>query len=180
MSEQQRTTDEATSEAERDAHSQEALVAYARRLGPDPALAEVSDSDLEGRVRTGAAALAAATCAWLELLGELVIRGGWAEQGAQSPAVWLSWALGIGPSTAREHIRVALRLRECPATRERFRAGTLSYSKARAITRVADASTEPMLVRWADAATAAELEAIVRDARRVRRAAQAPAERDDV
>jgi hypothetical protein len=171
---------EVASEQERGARSSEALVAYARRLGPDPTLADVEDEVLAERLRTGAAALAAATCGWLMLLGEFVVRGAWAADGARSPASWLSWALGIGPSTAREHVRVALRLRELPATRERFAAGTLSYSKVRAISRVADRSTEATLLGWADAATAAELERIVRDARAVRRAQTAPAVRHDL
>lgn len=136
----------------------------ATTLGRDPALAHTDDEALERAVRTGAAEIAAATCRWLELLAEFVVRGTWAEQGARSPAAWLSWALGLAPSTAREHVRVGLRLREVPVVRARFRAGTLSYSKVRAITRVATPDTEAMLLAWADDAPAHVLERVVRDA----------------
>ena len=164
----------------RELTSERALVEHARTLGRDPAMSQVDDAELESLVRTGAAEVAALTCRWLEHLAELVVRGVWAEQGARTPGAWLSWAIGMGPSTAREHVRVALRLRDCPLLRDRFAAGTLSYSKVRALTRVATAETEEMLLRWADAAPAATMERIVRDARRVQRSGQPATERDDL
>lgn len=145
---------------------QEVLVEYARALGPDPALADLDDRALEEQLRTGAAEIAAATCRWLGFVAEFVVRGHWVEQGARTPAAWLSWAVGLAPSTAREHLRVALRLRELPAIHERFAAGTISYSKVRAITRVATPATEQLLLDWADAAPAHVLERIIADARR--------------
>lgn len=160
--------------------STDVLVEYAHRLGRDPDLVGTDDEELVADLCRGAAALAAATCSWLVLLGEVVARGLWAVDGARTPATWLSWRLGIGPSTAREHVRVALRLRELPLVRERFASGTISYSKVRAISRVAGPSTERLLLRWADAATAAELEHIVRDTRRARAASGADAMRDDL
>lgn len=148
----------------------EQLVEFARELGPDPALSDVSDEELDRRVRVQAAELAAATCRWLELLAELVVRGVWAVEGAKTPAQWLSWTIGMAGSTARDHVRVALQLRELPRLRERFAAGQLSYSKVRALTRVAVPTLEPMLLEWADAATAAEIERVVSGFRRTRRA----------
>ena len=150
-----------------DTGQQEVLVEYARRLGPDPLLADLDAATLERQVRDGAAAIAAATCQWLQYVAEFVVRGDWANQGARTPAAWLSWAVGMAPSTAREHLRVALRLRELPRVRERFAAGRISYSKVRAITRVACSTTEELLLTWADAAPAHVLERIVRDARRL-------------
>lgn len=149
-----------------DTRRQDLLVEYARALGPDPELAHLDDAALEQAVRVGAAEIAAATCRWLEHLAELVVRGRWAVDGARTPAYWLSWALGMANSTAREHIRVALRLRECPKIRDRFAAGELSYSKARALTRVATPEVEDMLLEWADAAPAHVLDRIIADARR--------------
>lgn len=148
----------------------EHLVAEARRLGRDVRFEALSDEEVVARVASGAAELAAATCRWLELVGELVVRGTWAEQGAKTPGAWLSWRVGVAPSTAREHVRVALRLRELPQIRARFAAGTLSYSKVRALTRItSDASQEPLLVGWADDATAAQLERIASRARSAQR-----------
>lgn len=158
--------------------SMEALLDEAVRLGRDPALAEVDDDQLLGDLCRGAAELAASTCRWLTLLGEVVVRGLWAVDGARTPGVWLSFRLGIGPSTAREHVRVALALRELPLVHERFSTGTLSYSKVRAITRVAETTTQELLLRWADAVTAAELESIVADTRRLHRASMLPADDD--
>lgn len=155
------------------------LLAEAERLGPDPSLDGVDDDRLVTDLCTGAAELAAATSRWLVLLGEVVVRGLWAVDGARTPGVWLSWRLGIGSSTAREHVRVALRLRELPAIRDRFAAGTLSYSKVRAITRVADDTTEELLLRWADAATAAQLERIVRDTEQLHAATSPPTDDRD-
>lgn len=56
----------------------------------DPAFAHLDDAGVERAVRVGAAELAAATCRWLEVVAELVVRGIWADQGARTPAEWLS------------------------------------------------------------------------------------------
>jgi hypothetical protein len=58
--------------------------------------------------------------------------------------------------------------------------GRLSYSKARAITRVATPETEQILLEWADAAPAHVLERIISDTRRVQRIAEEPDQRDDL
>jgi len=129
----------------------EELVEEARRLGPDPTFGDVTDHDLEHDVCAVAAEVAALTARWLDLLCELVVRGIWADQGARTPAQWLSWKVGLAPSTARDHVRVAVRLRELPRVREAFARGELSYSKVRAITRVAVPEIEELLLRWADA-----------------------------
>jgi hypothetical protein len=148
------------------------LVDEAARLGRDERFGSLTDETLAEQVAEGAAQLDAALCRWLELVGELVVRGIWADQGARTPGQWLSWKLGIGRSTGRERVRVALALREFPATRDRFAAGTLSYSKVRAITRCGVPAEEELLLRWADDATAAQMERIARSfrsAERVRR-----------
>ncbi len=142
------------------------LVVAAMGEPGDPALAGVGDEELEARLRRGAADVAAATCRWLELVAEVVRRGIWARQGAATPADWLSWAVSMGGSTAREHIRVALALREFPAVHARFRQGSLSYSKVRAITRIGRPELEELLLTYADHATGAQLERIARDLRR--------------
>lgn len=153
----------------------ERLVEVARGLGPDPELAKLSDQDLDRRFRVQAAELAAQTCRWMELLAELVVRGVWAVPGCRTPATWLSWTISMAPSTAREHVRVALQLRELPLIRERFREGSISFSKVRALTRVAVPEIEPMLLNWADGATAAEIERVVRGFRSAQRARSADA-----
>jgi hypothetical protein len=58
-------------------------------------------------------------------------------------------------------VRVARALKTLPVVRDVFGTGELSYSKVRAITRVADAATEAQLVEFARHATGSQLERIV-------------------
>jgi hypothetical protein len=139
----------------------EELLELADRVGPSAELASVDDDALQELVCTGAARLAAEMCNWLDLIAELVIRRIWAVEGCRTPAVWLSWAVGLSPSAARDHVRVALRLRELPRVREEFAAGATSYSKVRAICRVAVPETEELLLEWSRMATGADMERIV-------------------
>jgi hypothetical protein len=140
----------------------------------DETLADLSDDQLTVEVGRQAARVAAATARYLQLLAEVLVRGLWADHGARTPAHWLSHEVGVGASTAADHVRVALRLRELPLIRSRFASGTLSYTKVRAITRVAVPELEPMLVEWCASATGAEVERIVRAFRRTARRPTAP------
>jgi hypothetical protein len=108
---------------------------------------------LEERITEGAGHLAAATGAWLALVEEFDRRRGCAH--------WLSWRCGIGLVAGREHVRVARALAELPVTREALAAGRLSYSKVRALTRVATPDSEPALVNAALHSTGAQLEQLV-------------------
>lgn len=146
------------------------LLELAWELDPDPAFDELDDQVLVAEAGRQAARIAAATCRYVQLVAELVVRGVWADHGARTPAQWLSFEHGMGSSTAAEHIRVGLRLRQLPLIRERFAAGELSYSKVRAITRVAVPELESMLVQWCQWATGAEIEELVTGFRRSCRA----------
>jgi hypothetical protein len=135
------------------------------------ALAEVSEPEmapsasleaLEREICELAAHIAVATCRWLELVAEFDDRGGWAEWGVKSCAHWLSWRCSIGLVTARQHVRIAHRLRELPMVRAAFARGELSYCKVRALSRVAMPETEAGLVEIARHATGAQLEKLVR------------------
>ena len=125
---------------------------------------------LEREICTLAAHLAAATCRWLLLIAEFDAREGWAEWGVNSCAHWLSWRCGIGLHAAREHTRVARTLGSLPLVQEAFAAGELSYSKVRALTRVASEKTEAQLVELARHATGAQLEKVARQYGQVLRA----------
>ena len=113
---------------------------------------------LEQEMASLASHLAAATCAFLEMVGEYDARRGWASWQALSSAHWLNWRCGVGMVAAREQVRVARRLRELPAIREAFSVGALSYSKVRALTRVAHPAIDERLVQLAQHSTAAQLE----------------------
>jgi hypothetical protein len=122
--------------------------------------------ELARQITAGAVRLAAATAAWLRLVAEFDARGGWAGVGITSCAHWLAWQCGLSGGAAREHVRVARALGRLPVTAEAFAAGRLSYSKARAISRVADAGTEVELVELATHTTASQLDRVVRAWRR--------------
>ncbi|MDN5757501.1 MAG: 13E12 repeat family protein, partial [Tomitella sp.] len=121
--------------------------------------------DIEREICTLAAHIAAATARFLTLLDTFDRRGGWAGAGVLSCAHWLSWKCGMSMRTARDHVRVARRMAALPVTREAFTSGTLSYSKVRAITRVATPETEKDLVNSASSATASQLDRLVRGLR---------------
>jgi len=132
-------------------------------------LAELPLEHLEHEIETLAAHISAGSCRWLELVAEFDRRDGWWSWGVRSCAEWISWRCAIAPRAAREHVRVARRLCELPRIRDEFRLGRLSYSKVRALTRVADERSEAGLLELATHATAAQLERIVRGHRRVTR-----------
>src|SRR5438105_8367666 len=105
----------------------------------DPAGLDLGELEVE--LATLAAHLSAGTCRWLELVGELDRRGGWAVEGAGSCAAWVAWSCGLTARSAREHVRVARRLAELPRTRAAFAPGGLAYAKVRAVTRVGAAGS---------------------------------------
>ncbi|WP_438803303.1 DUF222 domain-containing protein, partial [Frankia gtarii] len=122
--------------------------------------------------------IAAATCGWLLAVAAFDRREGWSGMGIASCAHWLAWRCGIGLRTAHEQLATAHALEELPAIRAAFAAGTLSYSKVRAVTRVADARSEQVWLTHARFCTAGQIERLARSVRqargddRIRRAAK--------
>jgi hypothetical protein len=90
--------------------------------------------------------------------------------GARSCAEWLSFRIGLSPGTARDHLRVARKLDDHPLVSEAFAKGQLSYSKVRALFRVATPENEEELLVIARSCTAAQLERLVRVYRKAGRA----------
>lgn len=122
---------------------------------------------LEAEICELAGHMWAAECRWLLMVGEFDRREAWGGAGLLSCAHWLSWRCGVGLVAAREKVRVARRLMELPLVTDAFSRGELSYAKVRALSRVANEANEPELVEIARAATASQLERIVRTYRRV-------------
>lgn len=87
----------------------------------------------------------------------------------RSTAHWLSWKCGLSLTAGREQVRVARALRDLPITSREFAAGRLSYSKVRAITRMATPETEHDLVETAKQMTAAQLDRCLNEFRKARR-----------
>src|SRR4051812_38666687 len=70
-------------------------------------------------------------------LAEFDVKGCAAMMQYQSTAHYLNFSCGISLGTAREHVRVARALEALPLTKQKFSAGTLSFSKVRALSRIA-------------------------------------------
>ena len=81
----------------------------------------------------------------------------WALEGAPTAAHWLAQVADVEPCTAREWIRIGRRLRDLPATADAFADRRLSYSKVRALTRIAMPDNEAELVRLAERVPAGAL-----------------------
>ena len=116
---------------------------------------------LEAEILTLSGHLAAATCRFLILIAEYDRRGGWGTWECTSAAQWLGWKCGMSRRTAQEHVRVARALEELPVMTAAFAAGQLSYSKVRAMTRVATPKSESDLVAVALHGTASHVDRIV-------------------
>ncbi len=116
---------------------------------------------LEAEITELAGNLAAAECRWLLLVAEFDRRRGWEQWGCRSLVHWLGWHCALDERAAREKVRVARALTEFSAICEQFARGRLSYSKVRAITRIATPETEADLVNLAEHATAAQVERLV-------------------
>ena len=129
-------------------------------------LAEIPLELIEREIESLAAQITAGSARWLELIAEFDRRDGWWSSGCRSICDWVAWRCGLNSRSAREHVRVARALRELPLIRAAFASGELSYSKVRALTRVADAESEEDLLELARHATAAQLERMVRAARK--------------
>ncbi len=131
----------------------------------DPAT--LSMDELDEELATWASHLTAGMCRWLDLVAEVHRRGIGVDVCGGTCAGWLAWRCGLAPRAAREHLRVARRLRELPVIHATFARGQLSYAKVRALTRVAEPETERELIELASVLTAAELERALRAYRRV-------------
>ena len=123
-------------------------------------------------IATLAARIDAATYELLVLIRKFDEQEGW-NNGFLSCAHWLTWRIGLAPSAARERVRVARALGELPLMSEAMKHGQLSYSKVRALTRVARPETEESLVDLGRTGTAAHIECLVRAWRRADRAIEA-------
>src|SRR5262245_31503639 len=127
---------------------------------------------LGDEIATLCAHLDAATARLLDLIREFDVREGWST-GARSCAEWLSYRAGINAGAARERVRVARALGALPRIARAFALGEISYSKVRAVTRVATPETDAMLLAVAQAGTADHVERIVRGWRFMDRKAEA-------
>src|SRR5262249_9505754 len=116
-----------------------ALAALSTPQSSTPDLGQLADE-----LAALAAHLDAATARFLVLLRASDARGGW--PGCRPCAHWLSWRAGRALGAAREHVRVARALGSLPQLAEAIGRGEISYSKVRAIPRVATPENEDRLL----------------------------------
>jgi len=134
-----------------------------------PATAPRKLGEIESEITELAAHIHAATFRLLELVREFDEREGWGGPGLKSCAHWLNWKVGISLGAAREKVRVAHALKDLPQISDAFRRGTVSFSKVRAMTRVATPENEEYLMMIARHGTATHVERLVRQFRTVKR-----------
>ncbi len=104
---------------------------------------------------------------FIKLIAAMERTRGWREGGYCNLGNWLDHRCGLGPCAARERIRIGRALAKLPQIDAAFRDGVISYSKVRAITRVATPETDAMLLAIAEGSSAAQLESLVRTYERV-------------
>ena len=126
---------------------------------------EPSLDELDAQICRLALRLNAQTFRWLELVREFDDRMGWAKWSCSNCAEWLALRCQLSLPAAREKVRTAQALRRLTKIAAAFAKGRLSYSKVRALTRVADRDNEERLLAYALEVTAAQLEERCREIR---------------
>lgn len=127
-----------------------------------------TELELGDQIAELSAHIDAATYRLLVLIAEFDACNGW-DSGFASCAHWLNWRTGLDLGAARERVRVARALPALPRLSEGLRSGRLSYSKVRALTRVATPENEEELLSFATSGTAEHVEKLVRLWRRADR-----------
>ena len=138
--------------------------AQSRRLARKQSIIDLGD-----RITELAAHLDAGEYRFLVLLEEFCRKKAWETLGLGSCTQWLNWRCGMSLGMAREKIRVARALPDLPRISKLFSEGRISYSKVRAMTRVATPENEDALLMVARHGTASHVEKQVQLYRRVKR-----------
>jgi len=139
-------------------HVRETVSAYAADPVPDTDRLEA----LEEEIVFLAAHIHAAEHRFLTLVAEYDRLRGWELGGHRSCAHWLAFRTGFDLGACRERVRAARALVDLPLTSASMSRGELSFSKVRALSRVATAENESDLLELARGCTAAQLERVVR------------------
>ena len=130
-------------------------------LNKDP----LSIDELDRGIVSLSARINAATYELLVLVRQFDERAGWLKWGLANCAEWLHWRCDLSMSAAREKVRVAHALKTLPMITTAFSSGELSYSKVRALTRVARQDNEEDLLSFALRTTASRVEERCRELR---------------
>ena len=118
----------------------------------------ISIDELDRAIVNLSARINAETYELLVLIRQFDERAGWLTWGLGSCAEWRHYRCDLSMNAAREKVRVAHALKILPETAAAFATGRLSYSKVRAMTRVAGAHNEDDLLSFALQTTTARIE----------------------
>jgi hypothetical protein len=138
--------------------------------GTSAVIESISIQELAAQITELAGQLNAANFRWLTLIAEFDRRRGWSDGKLPSCAHWLNFKCGLNLGAAREKVRVAHALAGLPKIAASMARGELSYSKVRALTRVACQATEDTLLMIALHGTAYHVERLVSGYRRAQQA----------
>ena len=128
---------------------------------PDTLAADHLES-LAEEITSLAASIDIATHRMLTLLAEFDEKRGWEREGHRSCAHWLAYRTGMDRGAARERVRTARALAGLPEIGAAMERGDLSFSKVRALTRVATPEDEGELLAFALESSTATVERVVR------------------
>ena len=128
---------------------------------------DLSVDELEAAITRLAQQMNAECYRMLVLVREFDERFAYAKWSCKTCAEWLAWRTDISLSAAREKVRTARALPHLPAISAAFADGRLSYSKVRALTRVALEHDEDLLLAYALTASVPHVEERCRQIRNV-------------
>jgi hypothetical protein len=134
--------------------------AAAREVANQPKSTHIG-SELGAEITRLCSQIYAAEARLLQLIREFDEQQYWAELGLCSCAHWLNLKCGIGMNAAREKVRVAHALGGLSKIAAAFACGAVSYSKVRAMTRIATPENEDYLLMIAEHGTAHHVEKLV-------------------
>ena len=120
---------------------------------------------LDQNILTLCTRINAATYELLVMIREFDERAGFLQWGLSNCAEWLAWRCDLNMATAREKVRAAHALKTLPVMSASFASGELSYTKVRALTRVANRDNEGDLLAFALRTTAVNVEDRCRELR---------------
>ncbi|WP_205737870.1 HNH endonuclease [Granulosicoccus antarcticus] len=101
----------------------------------------------------------------LELLVRFDDLEGWNTSGSRHCAAWMNLELSISLQLGWEYLRVGRKLRSLPITQALFRAGKLTWSIVRLLSRVANKDNEALLCHTALDASVSDVERLVNEYR---------------
>jgi len=168
----------ASAEAHDDAPVSDPFAFGPPRVADPSAVDDDTLEDVGDEIATLAAHLHSGMQRYLALVAWFDRMEGWKPGGHRTCAHWLAVRTGHDIVTAREHVRVARALEELPQTGAAMARGALSFSKVRALSRVATAESETDLLELAEECTAGVLERMARAWKKLSRKDEAALERE--